>query len=287
MRILYSHRIQSRDGQSVHLEAMVAALRGEGHEVLVVGPGLYQQSEFGGESRLVALIRARLPPLFGALAELVYNIPTVWRLRQAVRHFDPDIIYERYNLFHLAGTWVARRQGVPLFLEINAPLAEERARFGGLGLRGLATRLEAHVWRSADRVLVVTGALKRIVELTGVPEGRIEVVPNGINLAEYADLPRREGHSDRVILGFVGFVRDWHGLDTVIAAMAAAGDRVPVDLIAVGDGPARSDLERQAAALGLVDRVHLTGLRAREQVPPSSPDSTSPCSHAWSSTPHH
>ena len=62
MRILYSHRIQSRDGQSVHLEAMVAALRAAGHEVLVVGPGLYQQAEFGGESRLVALIRARLPP---------------------------------------------------------------------------------------------------------------------------------------------------------------------------------------------------------------------------------
>ena len=30
MRILYSHRIRSRDGQSVHLEAMVAALRAEG-----------------------------------------------------------------------------------------------------------------------------------------------------------------------------------------------------------------------------------------------------------------
>ena len=33
-----------------------------------------------------------------------------------------------------------------------------------------------------------------------------------------------------------------------------------------GDGPARSDLERQATVLGLVDRVHFTGLRAREQV---------------------
>ena len=193
MRILYSHRIQSRDGQSVHLEAMVAALRAEGHEVLVVGPGLYQQAEFGGESRLVALIRARLPPLIGALAELAYNIPAVWRLRQAARHFDPDMIYERYNLFHLAGTWVARRQGVPLFLEINAPLAAERARFGGLGLRGLATRLEAYVWRSADKVLVVTGALKRIVEHAGVPAERIEVVPNGINLAEYRRSPATRG----------------------------------------------------------------------------------------------
>ena len=62
-------------------------------------------------------------------------------------------------------------------------------------------------------------------------------------------------------------MRDWHGLDTVIAAMAAAGDSVPMDLIVVGDGPARSDLERQAAALGLADRVRFTGLQAREQVP--------------------
>ena len=53
MRILYSHRIQSRDGQSVHVEELVAALRGLGHEVLVVGPGFYEQASFGGESSLV------------------------------------------------------------------------------------------------------------------------------------------------------------------------------------------------------------------------------------------
>ena len=30
LRILYSHRIQSRDGQGVHLDSMVAALRAQG-----------------------------------------------------------------------------------------------------------------------------------------------------------------------------------------------------------------------------------------------------------------
>ena len=77
LRILYSHRIQSRDGQSVHLEAMVAALRAEGHEVLVVGPSLYQQAAFGGESRLVVMIRAHLPASIGTLAEIAYNVPAV------------------------------------------------------------------------------------------------------------------------------------------------------------------------------------------------------------------
>src|SRR5579871_5513915 len=103
MRILYSHRIQSRDGQSVHVEELVAALRELGHEVLVVGPGFYEKAEFGGESGLVAAIRSRLPRAVGEIAELLYNIPAWWRLRLAYQRLRPDLIYERYNLYHLAG----------------------------------------------------------------------------------------------------------------------------------------------------------------------------------------
>ena len=124
MRILYSHRIQSRDGQSVHVEEMIAALRAEGAEVLVVGPGFYEQSGFGGESRLVALARRLLPAALAELAELAYNLPAYRRLRRAARGFRPDLIYERYNLFYLAGAFLARREGIPFFLEVNAPLAE-------------------------------------------------------------------------------------------------------------------------------------------------------------------
>src|ERR1700688_401211 len=98
MRILYSHRIQSRDGQSVHVEELVAALRQAGHEVLVAGPSFYQQSGFGGESRLIARLRPLLPGALRGLAELAYNIPAYLRLRRAWRTFRPELIYERYNL---------------------------------------------------------------------------------------------------------------------------------------------------------------------------------------------
>lgn len=80
MGILYSHRIQSRDGQSVHVEELVAALRALGHEVVVVGPGAYQAAEFGGESRLIALVRRILPGALLELAELAYNVPAIFRL---------------------------------------------------------------------------------------------------------------------------------------------------------------------------------------------------------------
>jgi glycosyltransferase involved in cell wall biosynthesis len=267
MRILYSHRIQSRDGQSVHVEELVAAFRSLGHEVLVVGPGFYEQARFGGESRLVPWIRARLPSVVGELAELAYNIPAWWRLRAAFRRFRPELIYERYNLYYLAGTWVARGNGAKLFLEVNAPLAEERARFGQLRLRWLAGALERFVWRSAAKVLPVTGVLQQAIATAGVPLDRIAVVPNGIDPARFAALPAREAGEGPVVLGFVGFVRDWHGLDAVIAAMAAQHDGPDLRLTVVGDGPARAALERQAAALGLGGRVTFTGLVAREAIP--------------------
>jgi glycosyltransferase involved in cell wall biosynthesis len=267
MRILYSHRIQSRDGQSVHVEELIGALRQLGHEVLVVGPGFYDKADFGGESGLVSMIRSRLPRAVGELAELAYNLPAYWRLRMACRRFQPDLIYERYNLYHLAGTLLARRTGVALFLEVNAPLADERSQHGGLGLPRLAHRLERFVWRSADRVLAVTSVLKDVIAANGVPSARIEVVPNGIEPTRFANLPEPERGDDTVVLGFVGFVRDWHGLDAVISAMAADRSGPLIRLEVVGDGPALASLQQQAAALGIADRVHFTGLVGHEAIP--------------------
>ena len=266
MRILYSHRIQSRDGQSVHVEELVAALRALGHEVLVVGPGFYESAQFGGESGLVAAIRSRLPRAVGELAELLYNIAAWWRLRLAYRRLRPDLIYERYNLYHLAGTLVSRRKGVPLFMEVNAPLVDERARHGGLGLPGLARWAERFVWRSSDRVLAVTGVLRDMVVDAGVPNERTEVVPNGIDPTRFVALPPRPNAPDPVVLGFVGFVRDWHGLDTVIAAMAA-DTATKLELVVVGDGPALPALREQAKSLGIEHRVRFTGLAAHDAIP--------------------
>jgi len=267
MRILYSHRIQSRDGQSVHVEELVAALRGLGHDVLVVGPGFYAQSGFGGESGLVAWLRAHVPAVVFELAELGYNIPAWWRLRAAYRRFRPDLIYERYNLYFLAGTWVARSNRARLFLEVNSPLASERARFGGLALPWLARAVERHTWRSATRVLAVTGVLRDAIAAAGVAPRNIAVVPNGIDPAQFSGLPGRAADDAPVVLGFVGFVRDWHGLDKVIAAMAQEPGEPSLRLVVVGDGPARPALEQQAAALGLDQRVTFTGLQPRDAIP--------------------
>jgi len=266
MRILYSHRVQSRDGQSVHIEELVTAFRKEGHEVLVVGPGLYQNARFGGESGVVPLLRRILPNWSAELAEILYNVVAFWRLRQTCRRFSPDFIYERYNLYHLAGALLRRSYRTRLYLEINSPLAEERARFGGLRFRRFAQRLERFTWRSADGVFVVSSVLKQMVAAAGVAEDRITVIPNGVESAAFAARPRPQIKGTPLTVGFIGFIREWHGLGDVIAGLGAEGYDGSIQLVIAGEGPARHSLEAEAAALGIGDQVTFLGLQERANV---------------------
>jgi glycosyltransferase involved in cell wall biosynthesis len=267
MRILYSHRVQSRDGQSVHIEELIKALRRSGHDVRAAGPGLYKAADFGGESRLVLALRRLVPAAFFEIMEILYNLPALLKALRICRGFAPDLIYERYSLYFFCGVLLKWWFRIPLYLEVNSPLATERGRYGGLNLHSLAARLERMAWRSADRVLVVTAALGDIVAAAGVERDRIVVTPNGIDLAAFPAAPYRARPGAPVTIGFIGFVREWHGVDAVIDGLAAERTEPPIRLIIAGDGPVRPALERQAAELGVADRVEFVGLQPRARVP--------------------
>jgi glycosyltransferase involved in cell wall biosynthesis len=267
LRVLYSHRIQSHDGASVHIEEFARALRNAGHEVLVVGPGLYARADFGGGSRLLSVFRRLVPQALLEIAELLYNIPAVLRLQRAYRSFTPDFVYERYNLFYLAGLLLRWWYRIPLYLEVNSPVAEERSRYGGLALRWFARIAERWVWLSANRIFVVTEVLKGLIISAGVPADRITVVPNGIDRESFVGKSYRAGSHGSVTIGFIGFVRDWHGVDAVIAGLAENRSGPTIRLIIAGDGPARPALEQQAAELGVQGKVQFIGLLSRKAIP--------------------
>lgn len=272
MRILYHHRIRSKDGQFVHLEEMVGALRGLGHEVTIVGPRAVEEGEFGSAAGIVDLMKRWMPAALYEILELLYSIPDYLRVSAAIKGFKPDVIYERYNLYFLSGILARRRSRIPLILEVNAPLYEERSKFGGIGIARLARWSERTAWRGADAVLPVTNVLAHRLIDAGVPQARIQVIHNGINEEHFAHLPTRTaakaalGLADRFVLGFVGFMRDWHGLDRVLRYMAENRD-VDAHALFVGDGPDRQRLEQLAATLGLSHRLTITGVVGREQVP--------------------
>ena len=272
MKILYHHRIRSKDGQAVHLEELIGALRAEGHEVAIAGPESFARASFGHDPKLLGAMKKLMPKALYELLELGYNFPAYRRLHRAWRQHKPDMLYERSNLYLLAGVWLKKRTGVPMLLEVNAPLARERGAYGGLGLPRLARRLEHWVWRHADFVLPVTDVLADEIRAAGVPLERIVVIPNAIDPERFMQQPDVEaakaalGLPGRLVIGFTGFMRDWHGLDAVVTWMAGPDAPREMHLLLVGDGPALPGLQAQAAQLKLTDRITFAGLVDREAV---------------------
>jgi glycosyltransferase involved in cell wall biosynthesis len=215
MNIIYHHRIASRDGQYVHVIAIVNSLRARGHNVFLIGPAGIHKTEFGERNSFIYYMKCLIPRFIYELLELSYCIFSFSRLYFLCRNQNIDAIYERYNLYSPAGALVARHLKIPFLLEVNAPLAQERARYSGLALPKLAQKIEMFTWRAADSVLAVTKVLADIVIATGVAPERVQVVPNGVNPVRFASLPAREaakaalGLEGKRVVGFVGFVREW------------------------------------------------------------------------------
>lgn len=273
MRVLYHHRILAQDGMQVHVTAILAALRRQGHEVLLVGPttDAERQARPSVTARLGA-VRSRLPRWMAELMELAYNLKAYRSLVAARRTFAADVIYERYNLYLIAGIWFRRRSGLPLLLEVNAPLYAERCEHGGLSLRRLARWTETTAWRNADVVLPVSHALAEHIRAAGVPDERIVVIPNGADPALFAGEGRgaaireRLGLGGKVVFGFVGFARPWHGLDRVLDVFVEL-DRPELHLVIVGDGLVREALTAEAERHGILDRLTFTGDVPHDDVP--------------------
>ncbi|MUH73687.1 glycosyltransferase family 4 protein [Psychrosphaera haliotis] len=267
MKILYHHRIASKDGQFVHVEELTNALLEQGHELKFVAPQVNEQSDFGHDGGFVSKLKAALPAFIYELLELTYSIWVFIKLAVAIKQFKPEFIYERYNLYQPAGIWASKLFNVPLILEVNAPLVEERSRYSGLALKWLAKKVENYTWRGADHCLPVTNVLADHLRDAGVAENKITVVHNGVRqpfidemLASPIDLEK-----DNIVIGFTGFINPWHGMDKAIEAIAEH-KHLPLKLVCIGDGTILPELKQQAADLGIADKVEFKGLVTRDKV---------------------
>lgn len=267
MKILYHHRIASKDGQFVHIEEMIKALRSLGHDIIVVEPRQLALKSFGKSSGGVGLMRRFLPGFIHEVLEFCYSFFDFLKTCYYVLKYRPDCIYERYNLLFPSGVWVKKLFKLPFLLEINAPLYYERSVNNGISFKLLANWSELYVWRNADFVLPVTEVLSKMIQEKGIHKDKCYVIPNGINRSF---LNREIGAKvvflkDKVVLGFVGFIRKWHRLDRVLDLVAEHQDK-NLHLLIVGDGPVKEELIEQAKRLGIEDRLTFTGVIERDGV---------------------
>lgn len=251
-----------RKGCSVHLRAMADAWLRAGHDVsaLVAEPG----------------------PLEG-YAALVERGLEVRPLRHpvAVREVDwhlarirPDLVYERLSLMSPEGARAAAEAGVPHVYEVNAPLDHEASRHRQFDqIDEARAAFKAGFADSAGSVCVSAAVADWVREVA--PETHVvQVEPNGASRS-FLESPNPESvralanrfklEPGEFRVGFVGNVRPWHDLGTMVAAASILHRERAARLIMVGDGRAHNDVLRGAAAARL--GVTLCGTVDHDAVP--------------------
>ncbi|GAA4800949.1 glycosyltransferase [Streptomyces ziwulingensis] len=195
------------------------------------------------------------------------------RLVRLIRDGGYDLVHTHLYRACLYGRLAARLAGVRAIVATEHSLGETQmeGRALGVGVRAL--------YRAGERLGSTTVAVSPTVAdrlgRWGVPAPRVEVVPNGVDLARFRFDPaarqrtrRRLGlPEDAYVVGGVGRLTPGKRFDVLVRALAALPEECR--LLLVGGGPEEHVLRRTAREAGVAGRVLLTG--ERPCVPDGSP----------------
>lgn len=185
------------------------------------------------------------------------------RLRRIIRELRPDIVHT--VLFHanLLGRLAARR-GLffdrPGFVS-GVRVAERRHRW-----HLIADHL---THRLMDVEVCVSEGVRHFTETAArIPAHKLRVIPNGVDLAAIdavkpVDLVELGCLPDVPAVCFVGRLDPQKGLGDLLHAVHELHRReILCQLVLVGQGPQRAELEALARSLGIAEWVHFLGWRA-------------------------
>lgn len=206
----------------------------------------------------------------GALDLEAYQAASAEALVRRAEALRPAVIHGASNwAVGLAGVEAARRLGLPSIYEVRGlwhqTVAAQRPAYLDSDHYRMIEKLEVSAALGADHVFAITGAVRDLLVGHGVPSAKISILPNAVDPDEFAPTPRDEalarelGLGGETVIGYVGSLKDFEGLDLLLHATAVLPSRRDLRLLFVGDGPAEGDLRRLARRFDLGDIALFTG----------------------------
>lgn len=213
--------------------------------------------------------RAPLPPYVRACARGVADLAR--RERASMVHASS--LYD----VGMAGLGAAQELGVPFVYEMRGlkQLLESARKppFVDSPRQRYLDQLEGTVARHADALLVITEALGREMVQMGVDPERITVVPNGVDASRFTPRPRNDrlaeelGLGGKTVIGYVGGLVHYEGLDLLVEAVAELGRRRrDFHVLVVGDGAHERALREVVDTSGAGEQITFTGRVPHEDV---------------------
>lgn len=201
----------------------------------------------------------------GNLEEVVFKLSGFApKLYQQVQQLNPALIHAHFGVCGALALPLVRRLKVPMivtFYGLDATMKDDYARRDSISTRVYLRRREA-LKREASLFIAVSEFIKEKLIEQGFPANKIVAHYYGVDTEKFTPDPsvRREP----VVL-FVGRLAEKKGCEYLIQAMVQVqAERSDVELVIIGDGPLRDNLEALAAkSLG---RYQFLGLQPSDVV---------------------
>ncbi len=207
---------------------------------------------------------------------------SLWAL---LGRFDPDVVIATSPppTVGIAGFLASRRLRKPLLFDVRDIWPEAIVASGRLKSATLVRTLEAierKIYASSSAITVVTeGKRERLIE-KGVAESKLEVIPNGVDLARFEQvdpegakiLAEHGVDAERFTVLYAGIFNPPQGLDILLDAAKAFAAEPPArgprpQFVLVGGGAERERLVARVRDEGLAGEVVFVPEQPRERIP--------------------
>ncbi|MBI2050367.1 MAG: glycosyltransferase family 4 protein [Parcubacteria group bacterium] len=190
---------------------------------------------------------------------LINDFLAYFELKKLISELKPDIVHLNSSKAGVLGSMAAKALGVPKIIYtahgfvFNEPMNPLK--------RWLYTHAELGTAKRVDRIIAVSEFDRQAGIKAGIDENKIVTVHNGIDPSSLRFFSEEDARAQLNItehtplIGCIANFYQTKGLDVLIGAMAD----INAQLVIVGDGELRPQLEEQIKKLNLADQVHLTG----------------------------
>lgn len=174
----------------------------------------------------------------------------------------PDIVVATSpQLFvGMAGCLTASYKRVPFVLELSDLWPASISALGALKnnfILKTLEKLELFLYRKAKAIITLTHSIKNDLVRRNIPQEKISVVINGVDLSRYSPQPRdlelakEYGINNHFVVGYIGTHGIAQGLETIVKAAKKLEQEVGIRFLFVGTGAVKDQLLAQAKAENL------------------------------------
>ncbi|MEJ6392003.1 glycosyltransferase family 4 protein [Gymnodinialimonas sp. 2305UL16-5] len=249
-------------GASIHVQEMLRALTRAGHDLTVLTPRAEGTPPKDLEDVEVLALPTAPKGAPEARARMLLSANDA--MRSLLDDLVPDLIYERHALYAFAAMEWAIEAGIPSVLEVNAPLLSEQATHRTLALPDDAEMGVRRAMRAASLTTAVTEPVAVHARAMGATD--VVVIPNAVDPDRFPTAAPLAAQPFTV--GFLGSLKPWHGLPTLVDAFAQLRTHRPdARLLVIGDGPERGAIQEALTRVGADEAAEFTGLLPASAVP--------------------